>query len=826
VIFGTYWFVAFCCVFYPGYWLFSFSKRFRQAWLLLACFIFHYHFAGPAGVFPIIILSLLTFGAALSRRGPLIVFAIGINVFALCFYKYFHFLCLHVLGLANPQWGDLLDRSGGVLLPGAPPLAISFFIFELVHYLYDVRSGNLPLKNIANYASFIFYFPSLVAGPIKRYENFMPQLDRGLGAVSPPQVMAGLLRIARGYFMKIVLADFLTGFVGYYEPGFDSLTQLMRWSVFLALGLRIWFDFSGYSEIAIGLALMMGIELPENFNWPYAALNIRDFWHRWHISLSSWIRDYVYIPLGGNRVGFPRKILNGIIAFALCGLWHGPAWHFVVWGLYHGVGLAVSSNYRAIFGKIGERVHYFLETNPAMSWLITFLFVMVGWVFFFYPVHQAVHLLYLLVFKLHFVVVALTCVVIVCAFFLGKRPPLWNGLGQLRPSLRSKAELLQPSFLFIGVLLGFSICCLAGRYPQTHPIYKDFLRFHQAINPESAFYPTASQVRTLADATLPKDKIIVIIGGNSVFLGLKQNADEVWTFELQKLLGDRFAVLNLGMPNGTATGISAVTFEMLAKSHPRSIYAFSQIPLGLIPADGGDTYRYFFWDAYYKGLIDFSPDRLRLVQENRGSELRTPDGQEMHIGAFLDSYVNADDLWTWVGYRWLWTVWSDKTAATPFKPRRLYQDEHDNPEFPPTNPYLNPLAEKPANHQYRDMVLIHGDAIIADPLAWTPCMDTEANVVPADLRGRTIACLHWFNPWTSFALNKDDLAAQDFCYESAYQTFLADGYHSMEFGKNYPGEEYADGTHLNATGGRHLARQLAPLILEIAKSQHDLDSDP
>lgn len=826
MIFGTYWFALFCCIFYPGYWIFSFSKALRQTWLLLGCFIFHYHFAGPAGVFPIIILSLFTFGVALSRRDPLIVLAIVINVSALFFYKYFHFLSLHVLGLATPGWGTLLDQHATAILPGAPPLAISFFIFELIHYLYDVKKGNLPLKNLADYASFIFYFPSLVAGPIKRYESFLPQLELGLGSVSRRQVMEGLLRVARGYFMKIVLADFLTSFIGYYEPIFKDLSSVMRWSIFLSFSLRIWFDFSGYSEIAIGLAMMMGIKLPENFNWPYAALNIRDFWHRWHISLSSWIRDYIYIPLGGNRDGLSRKILNGIIAFSICGLWHGPAWHFVLWGLYHGFGLALSSNYRALGGTAGEKIGRFFEREPQISWMITFMFVSVGWLFFFYPIHDALLLLYQLAFMHPSKSIAPFLIIFLGPILVGKRHYFFNRESGSPMPLLLKLPRLRPSFFFVGAFAGFFACSVAGKYPQTHNIYKDFVRFHEKINPQSAFYPTASQVKALADATLPKDKIIIIIGGNSVFLGMKQNVNEVWTIELQKLLGEKFAILNLGMPNGTATGIGAVTFEMLKKSYPRIIYAFNDIPLGTMPIDGADPFRYFFWDAYYKGLIDFNPDRLQQVVECRKEEMRTTDGQELHIGAFLDSYVNADDLWTWLGYKYLWTTWSDKTAATPFLARRFYQDEHADPEFPGSNPYAMPNAQKPDNYKFKTVVKVQGNTIIGDTLAWNQYIDTAPIVVPADLRNRTIACLHWFSPWTASALTKDELDAQDFCYESARQTFLAAGYYCIECGPGYSGEEYADGTHLNATGGRHLARQLAPVILDIAKSQHYLDSAP
>jgi alginate O-acetyltransferase complex protein AlgI len=826
VIFGTYWFAAFCCVFFPGYWLLFFSRALRQGWLLLGCFLFHYHFAGPAGVFPIIILSLFTFAMALSRRGPLIVLAIVVNVCALSFYKYFHFLALHVLGWATPGWGAWIDQGGTALLPGAPPLAISFFIFELVHYLYDVKNGNAPLRNIADYASFIFYFPSLVAGPIKRYENFLPELDSGLGSVSRQQVMEGLLRIARGYFLKIVLADFLTGFIGYYEPGFDVLQMPMRWIVFLCLGLRIWFDFSGYSEIAIGLALMMGIKLPENFNWPYAALSIRDFWHRWHISLSSWVRDYIYIPLGGSRVGLPRKILNGIIAFALCGLWHGPAWHFVVWGLYHGLGLAVCSNYRALCGRPGDTIHRFLETNPLLSWLITFLFVMFGWVFFFYPVHLALHFLYLLVAKLQFRMVKPFLIALVCAVVLGKFPSLWQSPGRMFRRFVPTLGPLQPSFLFMGALAGFFLCCVAGKYPQNHNIYRNFLRFHEGINPETAFYPTASQVMAVADSTLPKDKIIVVVGGDSVFLGLRQNVNEVWTIELQKQLGDRFAIFNVGMPDGSPTGIGAVTFEMLAKNHPRIIYAFSQLPMYRVEIDGGITYRYFFWEAYYKGLIDLSPDRRREMEQCRSAEMKNPDGQELHIGTFLDSYVNANDLWTWFGYQAIWTVWSDRTALTPFRARKHYRDEHKAPEFPGSNPYLNPQADKPVNNRFKNMVAFHGSTITGDPIKWIPILDSELSIVPSSFRTQTIGCLHWLCPWTADAMTPDEIAAQEFCYDSIHQTLMTDGYRVMEYGKNYPGEEYADGSHLDATGGRHLARQLAPVILEIARSRRYLDSPP
>jgi alginate O-acetyltransferase complex protein AlgI len=826
MIFGTYWFVVFCGIFYPGYWILSFSRALRQVWLLAACFIFHYHFAGPAGVLPIIVLSLFTFAVALTRRTPLIVFAIVVNVSALFFYKYFHFLALDVLGIAHPGLGAWVDKSGSVMLPGAPPLAISFFIFELVHYLYDVKCGTTPVRNIAHYASFVFYFPSLVAGPIKRYENFVPELNLGLGSVSRRQVMEGLLRIARGYFLKVALADFITGFISYQEPHFDELSLLMRWCIFLALGLRIWFDFSGYSEIAIGLALMMGIKLPENFNWPYAALNIRDFWHRWHISLSSWIRDYIYIPLGGNRVGLPRKILNGTIAFGLCGLWHGPAWHFILWGLYHGAGLAISSNYPALCGKPGKKLHFFFEANPLVSWALTFSFVMVGWVFFFYPLPHAMHFLYLLLLDQPVSSLGTLALVLLGLFLIGKLHFFWELAPRPNLTWFSRLLPLQPNYLFLGVLLGFGFCCLAGKYPQTHNIYKNIVRYHQGLNPQSAYYPTASQTKAWAEATIPKDKILVVIGGNSVFMGMRQNVSDIWTLELQKLLGDQFAILNVGLPNGSPTGVGAVTFEMLSKEYPKIIFAVNGIPIGGMPLDGGGTYNYFFWDAYYRGLLDFTPDRLELVKAYRREEWKSVDGQELHIRSYVDSFVNANDLWTWFGYGCLWTVWSDKTADTPFLARQYYEDDHDLPYTKPINFCIPPPKDKPANYQFRLRVNITGTSITPNAL-WDSDMKNQALVVPISQRKQTIMALHWFNPYTCSALTKEEIAAQDFCYNSAEEVYRNAGYTTLQVGKDYSGEEYIayDGTHLNPEGGRHMARQLAPLILQIAKDQHYIGED-
>ena len=196
--------------------------------------------------------------------------------------------------------------------------------------------------------------------------------------------------------MKKIAADVLTAWIAAQTAGFAQMDILWRWFYVVCLGLRILWDFSGYSDMAIGFARMHGIRLPENFNWPYLAQSLTEFWHRWHISLSLWIRDYVYIALGGNRCGLARKIVNGLLAFGICGLWHGAGWNFLVWGVYHGAGLAVNSNYRTLLGSLGRAIGDRMARHAPVAWGLNMVYVWVGWLFFFFPVTDAVHMFRLL----------------------------------------------------------------------------------------------------------------------------------------------------------------------------------------------------------------------------------------------------------------------------------------------------------------------------------------------------------------------------------------------------------------------------------------------
>lgn len=394
MIFTTYWFLAFAAIVIPAFWLVP-ANRGRLWFLAAACAVFHTYFAGPAGIAPIAILMAVTYMAGISRKSGYLLAAIVLSILTLCFYKYTLFLISAVVTPLSPSLGELLSEQTGSLLPSVPPLGVSFFVFEFVHYLMEVRRGGEPIRSPLKFVLFSIFFPSLVAGPIKRYPQFIAALDEGTQRFSIDDLSAGLGRIGLGFFKKVVIADNLTAMIEQYQPVFGELELGARWLIFTAIAFRILLDFSGYTDIAIGFARLLGVKLPENFAWPYLARNLQDFWQRWHISLSSWIRDYIYIPLGGSRHGNFRRVLNGLIAFALCGLWHGPAWNFVVWGIYHGVGLGICATYRSIPG-VGPILQRVFERDPIFALVLTQAFAWFGWLLFFYSVSEALQMTRLL----------------------------------------------------------------------------------------------------------------------------------------------------------------------------------------------------------------------------------------------------------------------------------------------------------------------------------------------------------------------------------------------------------------------------------------------
>jgi alginate O-acetyltransferase complex protein AlgI len=390
MIFNTSWFLLFFLIFYLFLWLVP-NRKLRFYYLLTCSAIFHYHFAGPAGITPIIVMAVITFFLAQwmakcppgsAKKKWVFTAALLVPVAGLLFYKY-RALLLGSLGpMVGGSAGDWLTKNA---IQQAMPLAISFFTFEFVHYLTDVYHGHgQPVKNPFKFAIFCIFFPSIVSGPIKRFQPFLAQVKEGLERPAPTKAFLGLAQVLMGFFKKLVIADNATMVIHLLE----KRTDLHFGSVCLLLALlsiRILFDFSGYSDIAIGLGKMIGLDLPANFNFPYIARNITDFWRRWHMSLSSWIRDYIYIPLGGNRHGNIRKFLNLTVTMFVCGLWHGASWHFGIWGMYHGAGLALHGVWSR--SKTGQA---WAAWGPS-HWIdiaMTNVFVAYGWLLFFYPMDQ------------------------------------------------------------------------------------------------------------------------------------------------------------------------------------------------------------------------------------------------------------------------------------------------------------------------------------------------------------------------------------------------------------------------------------------------------
>ncbi len=394
MLFLSYWFFGFAVAFFALYWLVRASPA-RRLVLAAGCVVFHWHFAGPAGVLPIIVLGGVTYLCGLVG-GRALMPAIVLCVAALIGYKYLLFVSESLLAVVNPEWGPgLLQAARGALFT-APPLGISFFVFEFVHYLIEVRRGQPAIRSPLSFLLFAVFWPSLVAGPIKRYQQFLPAVERGVVAVGERDVAIGIARVATGFLKKFV-ADYIGQVIDEWGPRFADLNHTQRWLFLGGIALRILFDFSGYSDIAIGCARMMGIRLPENFRWPYLATSPIEFWRRWHISLSTWIRDYIYVPLGGGRHGAARRAINALAAFALCGLWHGAGWNFAAWGIYHGVGItaAVAAFHFVPAPSRGGRA--IAAAASIAGWVFTMLFVMLGWLLFFYPVAQALEMARLLV---------------------------------------------------------------------------------------------------------------------------------------------------------------------------------------------------------------------------------------------------------------------------------------------------------------------------------------------------------------------------------------------------------------------------------------------
>lgn len=297
-------------------------------------------------------------------RKCLMIFAVIFNIGLLFFFKYSGFVADNILMIPG------IDFS---YVDPALPVGISFYTFQILSYVIDVyRQKVCVQRNILNFALYISMFPQLIAGPIVQYSDIDSQLSERNETLSA--VTEGIFIFVIGLAKKSVLANAAGSvFESLTGSGFDNLSMLGAWIAIIFYAFQIYFDFSGYSDMAKGLGGIFGFSFPDNFMHPYVATSITDFWRRWHITLSSWFRDYVYIPLGGNRCSTKRHIFNLFIVWSLTGLWHGASWNFVLWGIYYFI-LLVLEKY--VFGKIIEKIPLFLRR------IITFVFVLFGWVLF------------------------------------------------------------------------------------------------------------------------------------------------------------------------------------------------------------------------------------------------------------------------------------------------------------------------------------------------------------------------------------------------------------------------------------------------------------
>ena len=289
---------------------------------------------------------------------------VAINLGLLGYFKYRNFFVSSAAAVVGRHWE---------MPPVVLPLAISFFTFEQLTYLTSAWRGEIETRDFLSYTLFITFFPHLIAGPIVRYGEIVPQLNRNSDyLLKADNLSAGLMIFAIGLFKKVMIAD---TFKLWLDPIFDTAIDpgfVEAWTATLAFALEIYFDFSGYSDMAIGLARMLNVRFPENFDSPYKARGPIEFWRRWHITLSFFLRDYLYIPLGGNRRGKLRQHFNLFVTMLLGGLWHGANWTFVIWGALHGVALSVNHLWRD--SK--------LKMLPALAWMLTFIFVTLAWVLF------------------------------------------------------------------------------------------------------------------------------------------------------------------------------------------------------------------------------------------------------------------------------------------------------------------------------------------------------------------------------------------------------------------------------------------------------------
>lgn len=376
MLFNSYFFILiFFPVTFAVYSILNKAKLTIASRVWLACASLFFYTWWSLAFLPLILISIAVnyaTGFSLQRyagkirvsRRSLLIIGLVFNILLLGYFKYYNFFISNVNAIL-PVRLPLRD----IILP----LGISFFTFTQIAYLVDVYKGIAKEYSLLNYILFVTFFPHLIAGPIIHHKEMMPQFDSKRNKLlNRKNVFAGAFLFSAGLFKKLILADTFRIWANYGFNGHPHLTMLEAWAVSLSYTFQLYFDFSGYTDMALGASLFFNIKLPANFNSPYKALDVQDFWRRWHITLSRFFKDYVYIPLGGNRRGLSRSYFNIVITFIIGGIWHGAGWLFILWGSLHGI----ANIFSRFIKSLGIRL------NTFVAWFITFNFINFTWIFF------------------------------------------------------------------------------------------------------------------------------------------------------------------------------------------------------------------------------------------------------------------------------------------------------------------------------------------------------------------------------------------------------------------------------------------------------------
>lgn len=380
--------------------------------------------------------------------------------------------------------------------------------------------------------------------------------------------------------------------------------------------------------------------------------------------------------------------------------------------------------------------------------------------------------------------------------------------------------------LFLGMALGFLACCGFGRLASRQPMFEQFLRFHFPIQPQNLFYPTASELVSYLEHEMIPGKRLVLVGGASYLRGTGQNPGELWSLRLGRELGPNYQVINFAIDGAGITSFAAVPFQILEPRHPEMLYIANGSPVAGETRDGGELYRYVFWDAYYKGLFPAAVASAPEVRAQRAEELRTAEGLELHLGKWIDSWTYACDLWNFIGYKWLFTAWSNDEFMSPLKPRREYR-EKDNPA----------IRQWQRNNEHDPVIFARAAAgglglaesgysrqpnghWKADPDAWTDRRQKWRAMFPPEMRARTVLIFLRPNPFYLTGFSAEDWAHLDNSYRVGQRYYESEGFSVVQFDRStFTREDFLDSGHLMPSGGDKVATATAARIVALGREQ-------